>query len=231
MEVGVLGEDESLSASQGAFALRRLQHLIDQWAADRLTLAIQTRTQFTLISGTSTVTLGPAPADVVMQRPVWLDTAMFIVPGSSPPVESPIAIMNRDQYADVRIKTLSSQLPAQCFLQTSLDTPVASLFFWPRVSQNVEIALYCPTALDVPASLNSIITGPPGFQEGLRYALAIRLCSPFGVQPEPLLLDLAQKSYAAMRRRQVQPGLLGTDPAVTHWSRAGAYDVLTNTGG
>ncbi len=60
LEIGVLAAGELLSANTGlqALGLLRFQQLLDAWQADRLSLAVQQRSTFTLTSGTSTVTLG-----------------------------------------------------------------------------------------------------------------------------------------------------------------------------
>lgn len=228
-EIGVLAEDEAMNASQGAFVLRRIQNMIDAWAAERLMLAVQTRTVFTLTSGSSSVTLGPSGGTVTMPRPVYLDAVNYLIPASSPGVESPIAIMGRDQYDALSIKGLSSALPMSCFYQTSLTTVLGTLTFWPVVSQNVQIALYAPTAMGVPTDLDSILTGPPAWQDAFMYNLALRLCTPFGVNMQeqcPLLPKMAADAMATVKRPSVMPGLLGVDAALVPSS--GGYNVLSD---
>lgn len=230
-EIGVLAEDDAMNASQGALVLRRIQNMIDAWAADRLTLAIQTRTTFTLASDTSTVTLGPTGGTVTMPRPVYINAVTYVIPGTSPAVESePLGLMNWDQYNHLSIKSLPSALPTQCFYQTSLDTVLGTLFFWPQVTQNVTIALYTPTAMGVPTTLDSILTGPPGWQDAFTYSLALRLCTPFGVavgEQCPLLPKMAVDAMAVIKRPNVRPGLLGTDAALVPTGGSG-YNVLSD---
>ncbi len=226
-EIGVLEDGETMSASQGALGLLRTQNMIDSWAADRLTLSLQLRTTFTLLSGTSTVTLGPVGADVTMGRPVWINSCNYIIPGTNPAVESPIGIMDEDAYANISIKALSSALPMQCFYQTNLTDALGSLFFWPQVSQDVDIALYTPQAVSVPATLDSILIGPPGYQDAFMYQLALRLCTPMGVAVPPLLPQMAGRAFETMKRPNVSPGQLGIDPALIPNMGAG-YNVLTD---
>ena len=226
-EIGVLSEGETMSAAYGALCLLRLQHQIDSWQAQRLTLALQRRTVFTLTSGTSTVTLGPAGATVTMSRPVWLNTVNYVIPGSSPSVESPIGQMNEDAYAALSIKSLTSALPTQCFYQTSLDTVLGSLFFWPQVTQNVSIAIYDPQGIGVPTTLDSILTGPPGYQEAFMYQLALRLVGPFGRPMPEALPALANEALTTIKRVNVRPGILGIDAALVP-SAGGGYNILTD---
>lgn len=228
--IGVLGEGDDMTATQGEIALFHGQNMIDAWAVDRLTLAVQTRTVFTLTSGSSTAMLGPSGADVTMVRPVYIDAVNYIVPGTSPVVESPIAIMNSDQYDALSIKALSSALPTQCFYQTSLTTVLGTLTFWPVVSQNVQIVIYTPTAIGVPVDLDSVLIGPSGYQDALLYQLALRLITPFAVDISdlPLLPEQAKQAFNAIKRVNVMPGLLGMDPALALRGGAGSYNVLTD---
>jgi hypothetical protein len=225
----VLSPGETMTPENGMVALKRVQHMIDAWQADRLTLAVQARTTFTLLSGTSTVSIGPSGATVTMPRPVWIDTVNYVIPGSSPGVEVIIAQMGRDQFANLSIKAMQSALPTQCFYQTSNTTTAGSLYFWPQVTQNVTIVLYTPQGIGVPATLDDILTGPPGYQDAFMYQLALRLVTPMGVDISslPLLPKAAQDAWQVIKRVNTMPGLLGMDPALSP-AIAGGYNVLSD---
>jgi hypothetical protein len=229
-EIGVLGEGEAMSAPQGALALRTAQRLLDGWAADRLTLSRQLRTTFPLTSVSNVITLGPTPSDVVMVAPMFLNDAMFIVPGTSPAVESPIAILNDAQYAAKQPKAMSMALPSWVYYQVDLLGGVGTLTF-PPAQQSVTIAIYTPEAVGVPASLNTVLTGPSGYAAAFHYQLALWLCGPFGVNVAeqcPLLPQLVKDVTKTMKQPNVQPGILGVDPAVTAFTRGGGYNVSTD---
>ena len=209
-------------------ALRYFQRQIDSWAADRLTLSEQLRTVFTLVSGTTAVTIGASGAIVTMPFPMWINSLNYIIPGTTPGVESPIGLMDEDAYASISIKQLSSALPMQAYYQTNLATATGTLTFWPQVSQNVQIAMYTPQAVGVPATVNTDIIGPPGYAEAFLYQLAKRLCSPFGVVPSQLLLDNERQATMTMKRPNVQPGILAVDPALRPMNGCG-YNILSDT--
>ncbi len=230
IEIGAAGPGESIEASWAQIALQRFQNQIDAWAADRLTLSLQLRTVFTLTSGTSTVTLGPSGADVTMGRPVWINTLNYIIPGSSPAIEVLMAPMDDDSYAGQTIKGLPSALPTQYFYQTNIDDALGSLFIWPQVTQNVQIVIYSPQAVAVPASLDTVVEGPPGYREAFMYELALRLCTPFGRQVPPLLPQLAQQAMATMKRPNVDLGLLGVDAALRP-AGGNTYNILSDNAG
>jgi hypothetical protein len=230
MEIGALADGEPLSASAAQLGLLRLQNQIDAWTADRLTLSVQLRTVFSVAPGVSTITLGPVGADVTMGRPVWINTLNYIIPGSSPAIEVLMAPMDEDSYAAQTIKSLQSNLPVQYFYQTNIDTVLGSLFIWPRITQTVQFALYSPQAVGVPATLDDVLIGPPGYAEAFMYQLALRLCNPFGRPIPPSLSEMAREATATMKRPNVDPGLLGMDPAVSAGVGSG-YNILSDGSG
>lgn len=227
-EIGVMRPGQLLSAKLGALGLLRFQNLLDAWQADRLTLAVQARTTFTLDSGTSSVTLGPSGADVtVSPTPMWLDTVNYINPGSDPEVEVPVGIMDRDAYAALSIKELQSALPIQCFYQRSNTTGLGTLFLWPQVTQDVDMVLYSPQGIGVPTTLDSAVVGPPGYANAFMYELALRLCPPTGTTVPDGLPDLVADAKRTMKRPNVMPGIMGVDAALTPSSGAG-YNVYSD---
>jgi len=228
VDIGVLQPGETADAPQAQQGLRVAQRMIDAWGADRLTFAAQLRTTFTLTSGTSTVTLGASGADVTLARPLSINRLSYVVPRSSPSVEVPIGQLDQDSYAVLSIKGLTSGYPLQSFYQQSMTTALGSLFFWPTVDQDVTIALYTPEAVGVPASLNTILLGPPGYAEAFLYQLEMRLCTPFGVTPPPLLPGMASQAFINMKRPNVQPAQLGLDPAL-YPGFGGGYNVYSDT--
>jgi len=230
IEIGVMEPGDTLSAQQGALGLTRFQHQLDAWAADRLTLAVQTRTTVTLLPGTGTITLGLVGADVTMARPVFINGVNYIIPGSAPEVEVPIGLMDEDAYRSLSIKALPSALPLLAFYQTSMSTTLGSLFIWPQLTQSVDIAIYSPQAVGIPLALTDTVIGPSGYQEAFLYGLALRLCGPFGVAPPPTLPEMFRQAMATMKRPNVAPGMLGVDPALTLGPRA-AYNILSDSGG
>ncbi len=227
MEIGALGQGETMSAPDAQLCLRYGQRMLDAWAADRLTLSVQSATSITWPSSTSTQTIGPG-GDIDVQRPVWINQINYVIPGSSPAVETPMAPMNEDQYSQNTIKLLQSSLPQQYFYQTSIDTVLGTLYIWPEPTQQVTLKIYAPQAVGVPASLDSILLGPPGYLQAYHYQLALKICTPFAKQVPPLLPGLAADAYALMKRQNVDPGLLGCDPALIPRG-SGGYNVLSDS--
>lgn len=231
VEIGVLAPGAPLSAALGELGLDAAQSMIDAWAANRLTLSLQLRTVFTMPSGDSSIQIGPGAA-VNIGRPVWLNTVNYIIPGSSPAVEVPIGQMDEDAFAALSIKALSSALPLQSFYQTNLSDALGTLFLWPQVNQDVEIVIYNPQAITVPATLDVDLIGPPGYRDAFMYGLAVRLMTPTGISADavPLLVGpdgFAARAWTTMTRPNISPGVLTVDAALVPGSGAG-YNVLSD---
>jgi len=237
LEIGVLDPtDPAPTTNQPTWytlGLDRIQSMIDAWAANRLTLSLQLRTQFTMPSGTSSITIGPTGTVVIASgRPMWLNTVNYVIPGSSPAVEVPIGQMDEDAYAALSIKSLPSALPIQSFYQTNLSDALGTLFLWPQVTQDVDITIYSPQAVTVPAALSTDLIGPPGYRDAFMYQLALRLMTPFAVNASdvPLLVGpdgLAARAWQAMIRPNITPSVLTVDAALVPHSGAG-YNILSD---
>ncbi len=225
VELGVVSPFDAVPADMAAFGLLRLQNQLDAWAADRLTIAVTSRVTYTLPSGTATRTIGDG-GDIDTPRPTWFVAVNYINPGSNPPVEVPMGQMDDDSYASLSIKALTSSLPTQFYYNAT--TPLGTLFFWPTVTQDVDLALYVTSPTGQPATLDSTLIGPAGYQEGFMYQLAERLAGPFKGSVDPYLAQRSREAYATLTRQNNIPGLLGVDAALVP-SFGGAYNVISDT--
>jgi hypothetical protein len=229
IEIGAYGVGDSVTAEDAALALRRFQNQIDAWQADQITLSLQSYVSIAWPSSTSTQTIGPG-GNVNIQRPVWIETLNYVIPGTNPGVEVVMGAMDYDSYAAQSIKSLQSALPIQYFYQTNIDTVLGTLFLWPQPSQSLTLRLYAPIGVNVPVGLTDVMIGPPGYQDAFMYQLALRLLTPFSrkVSDVPLLPQMAADAFKVMKRPNIKPGLLGVDPALAASGGFG-YNVYSDT--
>ncbi len=223
VEIGAYGPGDTIAARHEQLGLLRFQNQLDSWQADQLALNLQTPKAFTLVAGTSEFTIGPT-GNLVTARPTYIEGMNYVIPGTSPITEVPMAPMDNDQYLALSQKTLPSSLPQQFHLNATM--PNATVFIWPQVTQNVVLAIYLEQGIDVPATLTTQVTGPQGYAEAFMYQLALRLCGPMSRPIPDGLPEMAATAYARMRRPNVDPGLLGVDAALTP-TYSGAFNILT----
>ena len=215
---------EEIQPADAQIGLTWFQNQLDAFAADRLYLNVQTRFLFVLPAGTTQVTIGDT-GDINTTRPVFITGINYFIPGSSPAVETPMGRMDDDSYMNLSIKELPSTLPTQWYYNETF--PLGTLNFWPRVSQDVELALYLPQATIAASTFQTVIQGPPGYMEAFIYQLALRLSVPFQKQPNPLLVEMAAQALARAKRPQLIPGLLGVDAALVPMGGNG-YNILND---
>ncbi len=223
LEIGAYGPGETIAPVHAQLGLLRFQNQIDSWQADDLALFLQTPLNFTLTAGTSTFTVGPS-GNLVTMRPTYIEGMNYQIPGTTPITEVPMGPMDDDQYLALSQKTLSSSLPQLYHLNATV--PNATIFIWPKVSQNVVITTYFDQGVAIPVALNSSVTGPQGYAEAFMYQLALRLCGPMARPIPDGLPEMAAAAYARMRRPNIEPGILGVDVALGPTSGRG-FNILT----
>lgn len=229
VEIGAYSPGEAISAAHAQLGLLRFQNQLNAWQADALTLNLQEREIFTLTAGTSTFTIGPG-GDLSVTRPVNIEGVNYLIPGTSTATEVPMGPMDNDQFMALSQKGLSSSLPQQYYYNNTFTpaAPWGEMFIWPTVSQTVNIVLYLPRGVDVPASLATFVGGPQGYAEAFMYQLALRLCRPMARPVDPELALMVREVTANMKRQNVDPGLLGVDAALVPMS-GGGYNILADT--
>lgn len=227
VEIGAYAPGNTISAAHQQVGLTRFQNQLDSWQSDFLSLNLQDRLTFLLMSGTSTFTIGPS-GNLVTTRPSYIEGVNYIIPGTSPATEVPMAPLNSDQYLAISQKALSNSLPQQYYYNQTATNGTMNI--WPVVTQNVTLALYLEHGIDIPSALNTIVVGPQSYAEAFMYQLALRLCGPMSRPIPPALPTMAREAYARMQRPNVEPGILGIDQALVSASDgAGAFNVLTGT--
>jgi hypothetical protein len=225
VEIGAYAPGDTISNVHQQLGLLRFQNQLNAWQADDLTLNLQTPLTFSLTSGTSTFTIGPT-GSVVSTRPVYIEGMNYVIPGTTPTTEVPMGELSDDAYMALSQKTLPSSLPQMYHVNATM--PNLTIFVWPEVTQTVSVVIYAFFGIDVPAALNSSVTGPQGYAEAFMYQLALRLCGPMSRPIPPELPALAANALALMKRPQEIPGMMGVDAALVP-SYGGAFNVLTGT--
>jgi hypothetical protein len=228
--IGVLASGESLGATDGADALVTLNNMIDSWSNEQLLIPAIIREVFPLVVGQQTYAMGPAGTgttpDFITSRPQRIENALLQYSSVSPVMEIPMQMLNQDEYANVLIKSLSSTIPLNLYVDGSY--PLNNLNVWPVPQVAYNIVLYSWKPLANIASLTTAVTVPPGYLEAIEYSLAIRLASPYGKQVPEVVAAVATDSKATIKRMNIRPVYLRVDkaivsrPAVWDW-RTGGY--------
>lgn len=216
--IGVLAAGETANGNDVADSFAILNGMIDTWATQRLTVYTTARTVFNLTSSTQDYTIGTGGTfDIV--RPLWI-TAASVIPNrdatAEQRVELPItASMTVTQWQNVAIKGTTSTFPTEFYYDKDWTAGLAQISVWPipRTS-DAQLVLYTPTALVKFADRTTDYTFPPGYEEAMRYQLALRLGPEFGRPLNPELLALAMDTFGNIKRVNGSKETLSIDTAL-----------------
>jgi hypothetical protein len=194
--LGVLAEGETPSAETSQDALRAMDQMIDSWNTERLSVFATQDQVFTWPAGIINRTLGPS-GDFVGNRPILLNDATYFRDPSSG-VSYGIKMINQQQYDGIAVKTVSSTFPQVIF--TNMTYPDIDMFIYPRPTRALEWHFISVEELTQPATLDTVLTFPPGYLRAFRYNLACELAPEFGVEPSPQVQRIAMTSKRNLKR-------------------------------
>jgi hypothetical protein len=228
--IGVLASGEVATGDEMNDSLTVLNNMIDTWATERLTIYTVARTVFDLSSGTQDYTIGTGGTFNIV-RPVWIVGASIITDktaSATEKIELPIAqAVTPTEWQEVTLKGLQSTYPMEMYYDKNWTSGLATISLWPIPNNaNVQLVLYTPTALTAFADLTTAYTFPPGYEEAMRYQLALRLAPEFGAQVTPDVRMLASDTFANIKRVNITDDVLGIDAALT--AQGGRYDWRTD---
>lgn len=171
--IGALASGEVPTAAEANDALMVLNNMTDAFNSERLLCFTLTISEFPLVVGQQTYTLGTG-GDFNIPRPARIErTSIVSLTNPSQPLELPI-----DYYTDLDwqlqpVKIIDSSLPQAVYDDQAF--PLRNLSFWPIPTQNVNTRLYCWTPLTAFDLNTTDVFFPPGYMEAYRYNLAVRL--------------------------------------------------------
>lgn len=225
-EIGAIATGETVSAADAQAALTRLNGMIDLWQGERLTIYNLNRQTFSFITNQQAYTIGPtAGADwTYTVRPVWIQHAGVVWTSGGIETEIPMKFLTDDEWAATRVKAVGSSLPTHLYYNPTF--PLGTISFWPYpTDSSVDVALYVPLPMTVVPDLVTVLVLPPGYEEAMRYNLAVRLAPIFGRQIDQTVAALAVESKAQIKRTNLVLDTMRADVALV--GDAGSFNIFT----
>lgn len=205
--VGTISSGESLSADEAADGLNSLNDLLDSWSTDGLLIPAMVREEFTLVPSTASYTIGTGGAFSTTNPQLIEEARLLDTSGTA--FEIPLRIFNDQEYADIKIKTLTTSQAQGIYFQRG--APLSTIYVYPVPSTANKLVLYSKKALSNFASVNDSISLPPGYQRALRYNLALELAVEYGKAPREEIVMMAQDLKAQLIRMNTDPIYLRSD--------------------
>jgi hypothetical protein len=207
IELGVLAPGDALSAVRAAFALSKLNRLLDNWNAERAAVYADVFSTFTITPSLQPHTIGPSGTFSLTQRPVSIEHASVIL---ATDVRTPITIRDAQWWADARAPEITGTIPTDLYFEKSW--PDGKLWLWPIPTVANQIELQHRIVLAA-LGLDTAFTMPPGYQDATTLTLAETLAPSYGAPISADLAVAAQKARGRVFANNDEPRRLCTHDA------------------
>ena len=216
--INVLGMGDVLDADTANNAFYALNDMLDGWNLESLMIYTISSSTWNLVPGKQTYQMGPTAVspDFTAPRPVKIQAAGILING----VEFPLDLLGDDEWEATALKTLVSSIPTALYNQGSY--PNTALSLWPMPGAAYQLVLYTWQNIPAFASINDVVSFPPGYAEALRYNLAVRLAIEFQRPLSPELAEMAASSKTKIKRNNESAPLMACDPAILGGPRWGS---------
>jgi hypothetical protein len=229
LDLGVLAAGETPTADDMTNALRAMNRLIDQWAAERLQIySPSVETTWNIVPGTQTYTVG-AGGTVNVARPVFLNDVRFRNTATSPVVEFAMRRLSDEEWINIPIKTLTSTLPVEYYYTPTYPLGTLRLYPVPTMTTLTGV-LYAPEAVSEIANITTTITLPPGYRRMIVKNLAVEMAPSYQRDVQREIASAADQSKRVVKNANTRLMDMHFDSAaLVSGSQGGGYYIRTDT--
>lgn len=225
-EIGALAAGEVASTDDQGWGLQKLQRMIDTYNAKRVMVYANFFQSFNLQANLSPHTIGPTGTFAVTQRPIDIPSIGLQLTSSSPLTEVPMNRRDKNWWASVQVKSLTSTFPTDYYYEP--DWPNGSIYFWPVATAVNGVLLQCRTVVVEPTAYNANFTMPPGYWNLAVYELAIEMAPSFS---RPVSQDLRERytlaKAAVLSNNNASPRGTTLDAGMPGGGSSGGFNWLT----
>lgn len=190
---GVYEVGEAPTADEANDALQSMNDMLSSWSADLRPVFCQRHDTYEMTGSIASYTIGPT-GDFVQPRPNLITQAMVRIQGS---LDYPLAILTPADYLKLNLKTLQG-IPQYLMVNPTIPDIEVKVYYVPQ--QNYQLLVDSLISLDN-QTLSGQVQFPPGYEEAIKYNLALRLCPEYGQNPTPFVIENAYASKAIIQRQ------------------------------
>lgn len=227
-KISVLGNGETMSASNGNDALMALQVMVDDMANENLLIPVTTLLSKVVVQGQASYTIGvhaspPGPTNHIETAKPISYASVYIRDGAGN--DYPVSIIPTNQYAAMGQK-LTAGRPSCVYIQDGwpLDTLVFDSSFLDSTDIIKIYALLPLSTYLTTASLNDVISLPPGYKRMLMFNLCIELAPEYEKIPSAVIVKVAQDTKRGLKAKNLTMGKVMSDYPRSR-SHYGYYNV------
>jgi len=215
VEAGILAANESLSAEDSAFALRKLNRLLERWSNDGF--VVYKTVNDSLSIGVSTglgATIGTG-LTFNTQAPIQIISASLVISD----VRHHLDLITAEEYAAIHSKQQSGQ-PSKLFFDSRGEG--AYLRFWPKPDQTYTVDLFSKKKIVSYSALTDSVSLPAGFEDMIVNNMAVELSPSYGLVASQDLKDTAKNSFISCSRASFEPSKMTSD-----LTQEGVYNITS----
>lgn len=240
VDIGVAADGEPVEPEYLTRGQVRFNMLVDDFKTERLLIYQVLRSVFTAAGSQASYAIGPGATWDVPTRPLAIVRAGFVNTTVNPveSLETPMRVYTDEEWADIRLKTLTSTIAWGLWYETSYKqtAPIGSgrVFIYPILTSAGQVALYLPQAIDElsedETGLATTVYVPPGYRRGFVTSLSMDLCDSFEIDPKPSLVTKWKLAMKRIKRSNTKAATLRLPAALTRRGRrgGGGYNILNN---
>jgi hypothetical protein len=236
VEIDVYNPNDPLLAEDAQQGARRLNRIIDSWAARKIFAFSQTFNLYTLTPNHQPTLIGPgltspdfATNPASAPRPTSIESISLVLNDQTPVVDLPLNRRDKAWWANQQVKPLTTNVPTDYYYQPNF--PNGAIYFWPvpnyayqaRVEERTELA-------QVPSDLTQSFVAPQGYELASMLTLAEHSATPYGRPMPPDLPGRAARARATVQGNNAASPRIASADWGTRGKRATA-DFNYFTGG
>jgi hypothetical protein len=207
IEAGILAANQSLSASDAQFGLRKLNRLLDTWAADGFVITGPYREYIDITQGMSSpgsygTSIGTG-LTIDTETPLRILSAAILIDG----LRYPLEVITAQEFSQIADSEMTGR-PTKIWLQNK--NPSSKVYFWPRSDAAYSMEMISEKSMSG-YGLDDTFSLAPGYERLFVSNLALDICPSYGVEPSALLVKAAQDSYSACARLVFEPSKMESD--------------------
>ena len=218
--LGVLAPGETPAAQEATDGLAALNRMLSSWSLDELLIPAKVREVFTLTASDGSYTMGSS-GDFNTSRPVAIENAAIRDESVTPAVETPIAILTKDEWAAIPVKEIDG-FPTGIYPEGTQPTETINIY--PRPTAGLKLVLYSRKELTQVSTLDTVISVGPGVERAMIYNGSVELAPEYGKSVSAEVAKVATDSLGAIMSANHRPNFLSVDPALL---RSGSFNMTT----
>lgn len=230
IDIGVIGPGEPIDAPSLDIATRRLNYLIDEWAALKryaynvaFTLYPLTPSHSPILIGPGLVSAGDFATPNGAPRPTRIEGATLLLTGSTPGTELVVNVRDDAWWLAQQVKSLTSTICTDLYY--SPDFPNGQIYPWPIPTQANSLRLETWTEigeLDPDAVASTTVSMPQAYRKALLLTFEEDLCTPFSKLMPGDLPGRAQRARVAVQSNNINsPRIASADYGTGLGKRSG----------